>query len=212
MKTLLTSLKWRYAVKEYHKSQRLEDSEIDQIKQAIQLSPSSYGLQLYKVYDVRDSEKRTLLQQHSYQQRQLTDASHLFVFTCPRTVTQEDVNEFISLKSKIQKIERNTIEGFGEHMKSVILSMTQQQLDVWLSNQVYIALGVAISMCASLGVDCTPMEGFENAEYDKILGLQNDNQRSVVVLTIGKRSEHDPTSQLKKVRKSITQLFEIINS
>ena len=90
--------------------------------------------------------------------------------------------------------------------------MTQQQLDVWLSNQVYIALGVAISMCASLGVDCTPMEGFENAEYDKILGLQNDNQRSVVVLTIGKRSEHDPTSQMKKVRKSITQLFEIINS
>ena len=57
MKTLLTTLKWRYAVKEYHKSQRLEDSEIDQIKQAIQLSPSSYGLQLYKVYDVRDSEK-----------------------------------------------------------------------------------------------------------------------------------------------------------
>jgi len=212
MKTLLTSLNWRYAVKEYHKPHRLEDSVIDQIKQAIQLSPSSYGLQLYKVYDVRDPEKRTLLHQHSYQQRQITDASHLFVFTCPSTVTKEDVDEYISLKSKIQNIERNTIEGFGDHMKSVIQSMTQQQLDLWLSNQVYIALGVAISMCASLGVDCTPMEGFENAKYDKILGLHNDNQRSVVVLTIGKRSEHDSTSQMKKVRKSITQLFEIINS
>ena len=42
-------------------------------------------------------------------------------------------------------------------------------IDAWAKNQVYIALGVLMVACASLGIDSCPMEGFDPAKYDEIL-------------------------------------------
>jgi nitroreductase len=55
------------------------------------------------------------------------------------------------------------------------------------------------------GVDCTPMEGFDPAALDEILGLRARGLRSVVILPLGYRQpDGDWLVNLDKVRRPRT--------
>ena len=77
MSKTIENLKWRYATKQYDSSKRISESDLGTIKQAVQLSASSYGLQPYKVLVITDPEIREKLKPESWGQSQITDASHL---------------------------------------------------------------------------------------------------------------------------------------
>ena len=46
---LIENLKWRYATKKFDPDKKVSPEDLEKIKEAIQLSASSYGLQLYKI-------------------------------------------------------------------------------------------------------------------------------------------------------------------
>jgi len=76
------------------------------------------------------------------------------------------------------------------------------------ARQAYIALGVALVAAASEGVDSTPMEGFDPAKLDEILGLRERGLRSVTILPLGYRQEEgDWLVKLKKVRRPLEQFL-----
>jgi nitroreductase len=77
---------------------------------------------------------------------------------------------------------------------------TPEQVKDWASRQVYIALGTGLAAAALTGVDACPMEGFDEAGFDDILGLGAMNLESRVLLAVGFRSESDATAQYKKAR------------
>ena len=59
----------------------------------------------------------------------------------------------------------------------------------------------AMMMAAELGVDSTPMEGFDNEALDDLLNLRELKLRSVTMLPLGYRdAENDWLVDLKKVR------------
>ena len=51
------------------------------------------------------------------------------------------------------------------------------------------------------------MEGFDAAQFDKILGLDKKGLKSVVILPIGFRAEDDAFADYAKVRKPKEQMF-----
>ena len=60
-------------------------------------------------------------------------------------------------------------------------------------------------------VDSTPIEGFDPAAVDKILGLREKGLRSCVLLPVGYRNaDSDWLVNLKKVRKSTEDLVTVI--
>jgi len=77
---LIKNLKWRYATKQFDTKKKVEDKNLEKLKEAVQLSVSSYGLQLYKILIVEDKDLREKLKPASWGQNQITDASHLFIF------------------------------------------------------------------------------------------------------------------------------------
>ena len=71
------------------------------------------------------------------------------------------------------------------------------------ARQAYIGFGLAITAAAFEGVDATPMEGFDPAKVDEILGLKDRGLRSVTLLPLGYReAESDWLANLKKVRRA----------
>ncbi len=208
--TLIESLNWRYATKKFDPIQKIDDSNLMLLKESIRLTATSYGLQLFKVLDVRDQELREKLRVASWGQSQITDASHMFVFCSYRSVRDADVDRFIELKAKSQGVNPEVLAGYGDFMKKSIHKKESESIDVWVANQVYIALGNLLAACAELRIDSCPMEGFEADEYDEILGLENKNLRSTVVATMGYRDSSDPAQSVPKVRKAISDLFETV--
>jgi len=79
------------------------------------------------------------------------------------------------------------------------------------ARQAYIAFSQALAAAAFEEVDATPIEGFDPAAVDEILGLREKGLRSCVVLTLGYRDpENDWLVNLKKVRKSKDELITVV--
>lgn len=58
---------------------------------------------------------------------------------------------------------------FKNMMINTIKSRTPEQLKGWNQKQAYIAMGVLLTVCASMKIDACPMEGFDPVKYDEIL-------------------------------------------
>lgn len=207
---LIENLKWRYATKKYDISKKVSQQNIDFIKEAVQLAASSYGLQPYKVLEIKNLALRKELKPISWNQSQITDASHLFVFCNNIEVTNQDVDDSIEFRANIREIEIDKITGYGDFVKGKLQEKSKEELFHWSAKQAYIGLANAMNACAELKIDCSPIEGFEPEAYNEQLGLTAKGLNACVILAIGYRHADDATQNAKKFRKSIDVMFEEI--
>ena len=206
---LIENLKWRYATKKYDTTKKVSEDDLQQIKEAIRLSPSSYGLQAFKILDIKDKDIREKLKLASYWQPQITEASHLLVFCGYADVNDGHIDEYLNLKADTQGFDVELLKEFRYFMK-VFIEGRKSGKQVWTAKQTYIALSNAIAACAELKIDSTPMEGFESEKYNEILGLSSKGLKADVLLAIGYRSDEDKTQYDVKIRKPMESLFEIV--
>lgn len=206
---LIENLKWRYATKKFDSSKKVSETDLKKLKEAIQLSASSFGLQLYKVLIIENKELKTQLKSASWDQPQITDASHLLIFCNYTEVDEKNIDDYIYLKSKIQNIDAKNLEGYSDFIKSTIGSFPEHMKKEWTAKQTYIAMGNLLTACAELKIDACPMEGFDIEKYNDILELNKKGLSAAVVTTIGYRSEEDITANAPKVRKPLNDLFEV---
>lgn len=202
-----SALDWRYATKKYDASKKLSKEQLDEILYAINSAPTAFGLQPFHIIHVQTPALREELRAASYNQSQITDASDLLVFTVPNTLEDQQIDGYMQRIAEVRNVERANLQGFHQNIANTLSQLTGNDLVSWNARQAYIALGFALVSAAKLGVDSTPMEGFNNAEYNRILGLEKEH--AVLALTLGFRSSEDSYQHNKKVRKSLDQLITI---
>lgn len=202
----LEKLNHRYATKLFDPTKKVSKVEFDKLLEAIRLSASSIGLQAYQVLVVENPEIRKKLRQASYDQPQITDASHLLVFAVDYDFNQKDADDFIQLIADTRNTSIESLQGYATMIKGQ-LQKPAAQLEEWLTKQVYIALGFGLVAAANLEIDSCPMEGFNAAEYDTILELSKYGLKAKIVLALGYRSEEDKYQYLTKVRRSTEEFF-----
>jgi nitroreductase len=207
MTTFIDNQNWRYATKKFDNSKKISNEDFEKLKEAIRLSPSSYGLQPYKVLIIENPETRAKLQPASWGQTQIVDASHLIVFANYTKLDNADIDNYLENISKTRQLPIEAVAGYGDYMKGAIGPKTDQEKNIWNQKQTYIALTNLMNAAAELKIDVTPMEGFVPAQYNEILGLDKLNLNAAVVAAVGYRHEEDATQHYKKVRKSKEELF-----
>jgi len=210
MTNFIESQNWRYATKKFDATKKVSNENLEILKKAIQLSSSSYGLQLYKVFIIENPAIRAQLQPVSWGQSQIVDASHLFVFANIIDVQDSHIDDYLENIVKTRGLNPEDVKGYGDFMKSKIVPLTVEQKSVWTSKQTYLALANLLNAAAELKIDVTPMEGFEPEKYNEILGFDKLGLNASLVATVGYRHEEDATQHYAKVRKPIEELFETI--
>ena len=209
---IIDSLNWRYATTKFDTQRIISDSDIDKLKEIVKLAPSSWGMQFYKIIIIKDNELKQKLLPAAYNQNQVADCSHLFVFCSLKNVCEEDINqmidEFHRLRVNDDNYSKEGTDKYASGAKKSILGMEPKKQSEWLKKQCYIALGQLMVGCADMRIDSCPMEGFKSDEVDEILDLQSQNLTSVVLLPSGYRSEDDKYQHKTKVRKPNNLLFE----
>lgn len=201
MNNSIESLKWRYAVKKFDSNKSLSEHQIETLKEAFNLTATSYGLQTIKLIVTKNKALQQELVSHSWNQQQVGQASHLFVIAIPKKFTTEDVENYFNLVKKIRQTPDEIINPFKEMLTDSIAQKTEDELHQWMKNQAYIALGNLMTVAANEKIDTCPMEGFIPEKYDEVLALEKHNLTSVLVLPVGHRAEDDFMKDLKKVRK-----------
>jgi len=205
--SLIEKLNWRYATKKFDTAKKLSPEQLDTLLTAIQLAPSSFGLQSYKVLVVEDPAIRAQLRDAAYGQSQLTDASQVIVFASETVIDSALVNKYVDRIAEVRHMERVHLGAYEDTMVGTVNRLAEDQKMTWSNKQAYIALGVLLTAAADLGIDACPMEGFQAGKFDEILGLKALGLTTTVIAPIGFRAEDDNYSHLAKVRRPKSELF-----
>ena len=195
MNKIIEDLNWRFACKSFDKDKKLSEEQINDIKQIIKLTPTSYGLQPFRVLIIENTELREKLKTASFMQAQVTDASHFLVF-----VANKDIKSRI-MKYKDMLINNGSTPEAAEKMTAmmtgVLGGLDDKSIYSWAAMQSYIALGSVMNSLASMKLDSSPMEGFNKNEYNKILELNTEREEVAVALAIGYRANEPSYKKLR---------------
>lgn len=206
---LIGALNWRYATKQFDPSRKIPAPVWEALEDALILTPSSYGLQPWHFFVVTDPELKAALRPHSWGQPQVTGCSHHVVFATRRDIDAAFVEKYLARMAEIRGVPTESLGFFRDMMASDILNGPRSKgVQEWAARQVYIALGNFMTAAALLGVDTCPMEGFDPAKYDEILGLPEKGFHAVVACPAGYRAEGDKYAGLPKVRFPKEELLE----
>ena len=206
MKTVKTTLmnileliEKRYTAKKYNADKEIPQEKIEDLKQILRLTPSSINIQPWKFTFVQNPEIKAKLASVSMHNREkINQAQLLIVFS-----VVDDLDAF-------QKVVDNEFQSARRDWYNQIkASMPESDLKIWMSKQVYIALGVGLTASAALGLDSTAMEGIESDKYRDILNMKE--YKPLFAMAVGYGSEED-SNRIETTPKSRRLLENVIES
>jgi nitroreductase len=209
MGNIVEDLKWRYACKQFDSEKSITNQDFDTIIDALILSASSYGVQPWEFVVVENKELREELVGASYNQAQVKDASHLIVLCRPEKIDEDLIDGYLQNICDVRSQKMEELEGFKKMLMHVV-NKDDAHKAAWAKNQIYIALGNLMTVCATMKIDTCPMEGFVPSKYDAILGLDKIGLKSVLVCPVGYRSDEDKYTAIPKVRHPKSKIVKVI--
>ena len=205
-KALSDHMNWRYATKKMDPAKAVPAEKVEAIIEAVRMAPTSSGTQPFELFVITNPDVRSKIRDAASDQSPITDGSHLLVFAAWDNYTEERIDEVAQL-NKDARGDLPLIDGYYGNLKEMYVPRDAETNYAHAARQAYIALGFAMLAAAEQEVDSTPMEGFDPASVDEILGLKELGLRSVVLLPLGYR---DPSGDwllpMDKVRKSLDTL------
>lgn len=207
--SIIHNLNWRYATKRYNAEKKIPLETIELLKEALRLTPTSYGLQPLKFFLIESPSIRKKLFDFSYNQQSILDASHLIVIASCKDIQSQEIDQYMQNTAAVRELSIEQLSGYSDFLKRIMNTKTTEQKTIWAQKQAYITLGVLVGACAQLRIDATPIEGFDSKGYDEVLQLEEKGLTSTLVVPLGYRHPEDVTQHWKKVRKSEKELFDI---
>ncbi len=204
---VIDSLQWRYATKKFDSSRKLTSQQVETLKDAINLTPTSLGLQPFKVMVIEDDETKMKIFPHAYNQAQVITSSHIFLFCAKKQIENEYVGDYIKLAAQTNNRSVEDLAGYRQMIDGSISNRNDDQILTWNAKQTYIAAGNLLNTCALEKIDSCPMEGFVASEVAKVLGLDAMGLMPTVMIPVGYRATDDKNQFLKKVRRPKDEIF-----
>lgn len=159
------AMHFRHACKLFDSTKPMSNEDLTFILEAGRLSPSSFGMEQWQFFVIRDTAMRQAIQAVAWNQPQITTASVLIAVAYKKKVRSTDAyirNEFIKF-------------DYPDYLLPMYAGLVDPRsddvLECWSSRQVYIAAGNMMTAAASIGIDSCPMEGFDRNEVESIMGV-----------------------------------------
>ena len=215
---LLNVSKTRYTTKAYDPDKKIPQEQFERLLEILRLTPSSINIQPWHFIVAQSTEAKQRIAQcmtgkYAYNAPKILDSSHTIVL-CTRTDVTEEYLEHLVTQDDVagrfkdeatKQAQRETRAGYIDYYRN-----EKGNIQHWMETQTFIALGELLLAAPILGIDATPIGGFDDAAVNQEFDLMNQGFHSSVVLTLGYRSEKDFNAQLPKSRLSKAELFTIL--
>ena len=207
---IISKLKWRYATKKFDETVNVSSEKLKILKEAFNLTATSYGLQPVKLVIIMDKALQSNLVKHSMNQEQVAQASHVLVFCVETKIDSKYIESYFHRIKEARDTPDEILNPFKEFLIEDFKDKPKASIKDWAVKQAYLAMGNLLTVCAVEDIDACPMEGFSPEAYDKFLDLNKKGLQSVLVMPIGYRAKDDIFADLKKVRKEVNEsVFEL---
>ncbi len=171
----------RRSVKHFDPSHKMTEAEVTELMEHAILSPTAFNIQHWRFIRVEDQEKRQQIQDASWGQTQVTEASLLLVLCA-------DLNAWEKQPERYWKNAPHEVQNFLlPAIEDYYTNHHQAQRDECFRSSSIAAMTIML-MAKELGYDSCPMDGFDFDKVAKIINLPHDHIITMMI-TIGKKTE-----------------------
>jgi len=205
MNSIIDALKFRHACKKFDSQKKISPQDLDTILEAAWLSPTSFGMEAWKILVLSSDGIRQNLRPACWDQAQVTDSSHILVILAKPSLvvpSSEYVLKNFQRRQLPDDVTQAYIEKYRSHMETEVFP--RMSAYAWCSKQCYIGLANIMTAAASLGIDSCPMEGFEKDRVETILEIDTKEFEVAVLVALGFRKEE----QTLRRRHGINEMVE----
>ncbi len=215
---IIKDLNRRYTTKRYDAAKRIPAEDMEIIKEALRLSPSSVNSQPWKFIIIQsDAAKKrfaaTFANKFEVNKKHATEASHTILFAHNPKFTREHYKQVIDDEINAGRLTKeNAIERMRLGMFFVDLNTNDSGYNAnWTKAQTYLALGNALHTAMRLHIDSTPMEGIDSELIADVFKEELEGYVCEVALALGYRLEgEDLNSNLPKARRPQESVITVL--
>ena len=187
------------------------------ILETARLSPSSFGLEPWRFLVVQNPALREELCDIAWGAAdKIMDCSHFVILLAhTQAAMQADYQEKIwggvhEMPSEIVEMMQGFFNQFAE--SDFAIADNPHAFNDWASKQTYIALANMMTAAALVGIDSTPIEGFQKANVEKLLadkGLIDPREYGVSVMAaFGYRADEPKRAKTRQAVGDVVQWVE----
>jgi len=200
---LISALQGRAAVKAFDPTRPVDEAVLEALMEVARLSPSSFGLQPYRLVVVQNRDTLAALYEDGAKQPQVRDCSALLVLQARRHIDSAFIDAYMNLIAETRGVTPEDLTGFREALLAGPgRDPAGREGMIWAQRQCYTVLGHLLLAASLLEVDASPMEGFTPARVDAQLG-DEATWTTTVILAVG-YAPHDWVPPIK-VRRPAEQ-------
>ena len=216
--TLNDAVARRHTVKAFEGGKSLPQEEIETLLNLLRNSPSSVNSQPWHFVVASTPQGREQIAQSTsgsfvYNGPKVLNASHVIALCMRTDLDEAHLQNVLAQEDRDGRFAKPEEKaGQDKSRRSYVEMHRYEQRDIpqWMEKQVYLALGGLLLGAAMLGIDATPMEGFDQRVLDQALGLREKGFTSVVLVSLGYRSDEDFNATLPKSRLPREEIFTFI--
>jgi len=204
MSNFMKAMAFRHACKHFDVSKTIPQEKFESILEVARMSPSSFGMEPWRLIVVRDPALRKALKSSCWNQAQITEASELVIFTTDNDEVRSGTPYVRSM------FERRGLEGEGlDTYMSIyksylsLIECHEDLLENWTAKQCYIACANMMTYAATLQIDSCPIEGFDKEQIEAVLDLPQ-GRSAALICAFGYRVD----SQSAQIRLPISKIVE----
>ena len=212
--TLSQALARRYASKAYDPSQVLPEATVEQLLQALRLSPSSVNTQPWHFFVAADAAGKARIAtattgSYAYNAPKVRDASHVIVLCARTELSEAHLQQVLEQEQADGRFADDKARAGQQATRAMYVQQHVQAGDLadWAQKQTYLALGSLLLAAGLLEVDATPMEGFDADVLAAELGLTEQGLMPLVLVALGRHGENDFNARLPKSRLPAAEVF-----
>jgi nitroreductase / dihydropteridine reductase len=211
-------VQWRRATKAFDPARKIPAEVMAGLETLLRFSPSSINSQPWHFVVAGTDEGKARIAQAmqgntAYNAAKILNASHVVVFCVRREFDDAHLAAVIAQEEADGRFAGDEARAAQLKGRGYYLDMHRfERKDVqhWMEKQVYLALGTLLLGAATQAVDACPIEGFDAAVLDDVLGLRARGLGSVVVAALGYSSTADFNASLPKSRLPAGQVISRI--
>ncbi|AUH01772.1 oxygen-insensitive NAD(P)H-dependent nitroreductase NfsB [Prodigiosinella confusarubida] len=208
----------RHTVKAFDSGKTLPESQIESLLNVLRNSPSSVNSQPWHFVVASTADGRAAIAKSTtgafaYNEPKVVNASHVIALCMHTDMDEQHLNNILTQEDQDGRfVAEGSKAGQDKSRRSYVDIHRYELRDMpqWMEKQVYLALGGLLLGAAVLGIDATPMEGFDQRTLDIELGLREQGLTSVVLVSLGVKSDKDFNALLPKSRLPREQIFTFI--
>lgn len=205
----------RFACKRYDKERTVTDEDFDTIMEIARLSPSSFGLEPWKMLVIENEDVLEEILNCSWGAKK--NAARTVVILARKHMEPDSphvehmMRDVQGLNEEDAVARRNAFAAFQEN--DLGIAHDAEKMFDWSRRQTYILLANMLTAAAWLHIDSTPIEGFNPEKLEKVL-VEHDlmDPEEFGVSLIAQFGYHDPTHRMApKTRQDAADVIRVVS-